>query len=367
MVLLRPELDGLDDVVPHHRALRSRFVAAAGGVGIGAVGVVAVKVAGDGKVEIRMLHRGRVVVDHVENDAHAVPVQALHHLLELPDACRGVGRIGGITAFRNVVVFRVVSPVVGLVVQSGFVHGRVIEGGQDVYVRYTQLFEVVQSRRLPLGCLGAGFGQGQKFALVFDPGIGGDAEVAVVQFVENDVGIHFQFGRTVRLPAFGIGLAQVDYGRPVAVYADRLGPDAGRFVQPFPLFLDLEGVESPFQIALRRDAPCSVVGGPHLQPLLRFPAFARSVEVQPDLVGRGRPKRKDGTLRGVCQFQIAPVIAGISVERIGLSGRWMVFLSRHGMFFRSSEFAYRLRLPVRRRLFPRRPDARAACVWGRRM
>ena len=161
--------------------------------------------------------------------------------------------------------------------------------------------------------------------------------------------------------------SQVDYGRPVAVYADRLGPDAGRFVQPFPLFLDLEGVESPFQIALRRDAPCSVVGGPHLQPLLRFPAFARSVEVQPDLVGRGRPKRKDGTLRGVCQFQIAPVIAGISVERIGLSGRWMVFLSRHGMFFRSSEFAYRLRLPVRRRLFPRRPDARAACVWGRRM
>lgn len=236
-----------------------------------------------------------------------------------------------------------------------------------MYVRYAQLFEVVQSRRLPLGCLGAGFGQGEEFAFVFDPGIGGDAEVAVVQFVENDVGIHFQFGRTVRLPAFGIGLAQVDYGRPVAVYSDRLGPDAGRFVQPFPLFLDLEGIESPFQIALRGDAPCPVVGGPHLQPLLRFPAFARSVEVQPDLVGRGRPKCKDGTLGSVRQLQIAPVITGIFVERIRLAGRGTVLLSRHGMFFRSSEFAYRLRLPVRRRLFPRRPDARAACVWGRRM
>ena len=367
MVLLRPEFDGFDDVMPYHFAFRSRLIAAARGVRVGTVGILAVKVTGDGKVEVRTVDRGRVVVDHVEDDAHPVPMQAFHHLLELADACHGVGRIGGVTAFRNVVVLRVVSPVVGLVRQPRLVHRRIVEGGEDVYMRYAQFLEMIQTGCLPFGGFGAGFGQGQKFALVADSGIRGDAEIAVVQFVENNVGIHFQFGRTIRFPAFRIGLVPVDHGRPVAVYADRLGPDAGRFVQPFPLFLDLEGVESPFQIALRRDAPCSVVGGPHLQPLLRFPAFARSVEVQPDLVGRGRPKRKDGTLRGVCQFQIAPVIAGISVERIGLSGRWMVFLSRHGMFFRSSEFAYRLRLPVRRRLFPRRPDARAACVWGRRM
>ena len=59
---------------------------------------------------------------------------------------------------------------------------------------YTQFFEVIQAGCLPFGSLGAGFGQGEEFAFVFDPGIGGDAEVAVVQFVENDVGIHLNSG-----------------------------------------------------------------------------------------------------------------------------------------------------------------------------
>ena len=103
-------------------------------------------------------------------------------------------------------------------------------------MRYAQFLEMIQTGCLPFGGFGAGFGQGQKFALVADSGIRGDAEITVVQFVENNVGIHFQFGRTIRFPAFRIGLVPVDHGRPVAVYADRLRPDAGCFGQPFPSF-----------------------------------------------------------------------------------------------------------------------------------
>ena len=50
-------------------------------------------------------------------------------------------------------------------------------------MRYAQFLEMIQTGCLPFGGFGAGFGQGEEFAFVFDPGIGGDAEVAVVQFV----------------------------------------------------------------------------------------------------------------------------------------------------------------------------------------
>ncbi len=168
MVLLRPEFDGFDDVMPYHFAFRSRFIAAARGVRVGTVGILAVKVAGDGKVEIRMLHRGRVVVDHVEDDdAHPVPMQAFHHLLELADACHGVGRIGGVTAFRNVVVLRVVSPVVGLVRQPRLVHRRIVEGGENMYMRYAQFLEMIQTGCLPFGGFLCRFRSGRGICLCF--------------------------------------------------------------------------------------------------------------------------------------------------------------------------------------------------------
>ena len=168
MVLLRPEFDGFDDVMPYHFAFRSRFIAAARGVRVGTVGILAVKVARDGKVEVRTIDRGGVVVDDVEDDAHPVLMQAFHHFLKLADARHGVGRVGGVTAFRNVVVLRVVSPVVGLVRQPRLVHRRIVEGGEDVYMRYAQFLEVIQTGCLAFGGFGAGFGQGQKFALVAD-------------------------------------------------------------------------------------------------------------------------------------------------------------------------------------------------------
>ena len=314
MVLLRPEFDGFDDVMPYHFAFRSRLIAAARGVRVGTVGILAVKVTGDGKVEVRTVDRGRVVVDHVEDDAHPVPMQAFHHLLELADACHGVGRIGGVTAFRNVVVLRVVSPVVGLVRQPRLVHRRIVEGGEDVYMRYAQFLEMIQTGCLPFGGFGAGFGQGQKFALVADSGIRGDAEIAVVQFVENNVGIHFQFGRTIRFPAFRIGLVPVDHGRPVAVYADRLRPDAGCFGQPFPLFFYLEGIEGAIQVAFDGNAPGSVVRGLHFQLLLRIASLARGVDIEPGFARGGRPERKDGALGRIRQFEVLAVVRRIFVE-----------------------------------------------------
>lgn len=67
-------------------------------------------------------------------------------------------------------------------------------------------------------------------------------------------------------------------------------------------------------------------------------------------------------------FQIAPVIApGYRSNESGcppLDG----FLSRHGMFLSCPEFAVPSAAAGSPPAFPRRrPDGRAACVWGRRM
>ena len=355
MIFRRPVFDRLHDVVPHHFAFRSRLIAAARGVRIGAVGVVAVEIAGDREVEIRAFDRSRVVVNHVEDNPHAVAVEAHDHLLEFADARRGIGRIGRIAALRNVVVLRIVSPVVALVSQPRLVHRCKVERRQDMNVRHAQLFEVVQSGCLPFRRPGAGFGQGQEPALVFDSGIRSDAEVAVVQFIENDVGIHLLLGRTVRPPPFGIGVAEVDNGRPVAVNADRPGPDARRLGQPSAVRLDLEGVENAFQIAVNRDAPGPAVGAFHLQPLLRLPTFARSIEIHAGSVGRGRPKPENGALRGIRQLQIGSVIGRIFVVCLRLYGVGMILRCFHRIRFMNSYSGTR-----------RRPAAQTACAWGMR-
>ncbi len=69
-----------------------------------------------------------------------------------------------------------------------------VEGGEDVYMRYAQFLEVIQTGCLPFGVFWCRFRSGPEFAFVADSGIRGDAEIAVVQFVENNVGIHFHPG-----------------------------------------------------------------------------------------------------------------------------------------------------------------------------
>ena len=205
VIFLHPILHALHHVAAHHGALGGSLVAASGGVGKGAVGLVAVEVSGHGALEVAAIGHGGMVVHHVHHHADARPVQGHHHLLELADARGGVVGIGGVRAFGGIVVLGVISPVVLGLVEAGFVHGGIIEGREDVYVGDAQLLQVVDARLLPAGGGGAFLGQGQELASVRDAAEGVDGEIPVVHLINNNVCKAFQFGADVLVPAFGVG------------------------------------------------------------------------------------------------------------------------------------------------------------------
>ena len=65
---------------------------------------------------------GHMVVHYVEHYPYSGFVQGLDHFLEFPDAARRIVGVSGVGAVGNIVVHRVVAPVVDIVLQPGLVH-----------------------------------------------------------------------------------------------------------------------------------------------------------------------------------------------------------------------------------------------------
>ena len=112
VVFVHPVQHRLYHKLAHEGFLACCLVAAAGTIRHLAVGRHAEVIAGVGEVEVAALNVEGVVIYHVEYHPDACLVQSLHHLLELTDACLGVGGIGSIGAFGHVIVERVIAPVI---------------------------------------------------------------------------------------------------------------------------------------------------------------------------------------------------------------------------------------------------------------
>ena len=78
-----------------------------------------------------------MIVNDVHYNAYARVVQRLYHLLVLVYALSAVVGVGGVTAFGNVIVLRVVSPVEAF--RLAFVNRRIVERRKQMHVRYAEL------------------------------------------------------------------------------------------------------------------------------------------------------------------------------------------------------------------------------------
>ena len=106
---------------------------------------------------MRFVAHKRVIVHHVHNDAYAVGVERLYHLLHLAYARCRVVRIGGIAAFGNIVILGIVAPIVEVGVEFRLVDGGVIVRRQNLYMRDAQFFQMVEAGFLTLRRGGAAF------------------------------------------------------------------------------------------------------------------------------------------------------------------------------------------------------------------
>ena len=104
-----------------------------------------------------------MVVDHVHHDTDSVVMESLNHLLELTDPHFSVEGIGGIAAFRRVVILRVISPV-ELRGIAALVHCGIIVDGLEMNMGDAQLLQVIHPGRKAGGVCQAGFREGQVFS-----------------------------------------------------------------------------------------------------------------------------------------------------------------------------------------------------------
>src|SRR5690349_18779572 len=111
MICLHPILDRIAYKFLHHWPLGSKLVSDAGAIGVVAMLVGTIVVVWHNFIKVRVANLVGVIVYHIHNHADARSMQALYHLLELSDACRSLWR-AGISAFRYVVIARVVAPVI---------------------------------------------------------------------------------------------------------------------------------------------------------------------------------------------------------------------------------------------------------------
>ena len=86
-----------------------------------------------------------MVIYHIHDHPEALPVQALHGLLQLPDADLAAGGIGGIGALRHIPVHGIIAPV-KLCGISRFIHRAVIIDRHELDMGHAELLQIGKSR-----------------------------------------------------------------------------------------------------------------------------------------------------------------------------------------------------------------------------
>ena len=214
IVFLCPVADGVDHELTVHISFGSGVVATAGSGGVCAGSGVAVVVIRNDLVKGAVCVVG-VVINHVHNYANAGVVERLHHFLILTDTDFTVVGIGGVAAFRNIVVLGIVAPV-ELAVGVGFVNGCIVVNGQQVDIVDAQLYQVVDTDALAVLVDKTTLGEGKVLALI--PGVGDlVGEVSYVDFPNGSIGVGLDAGGELCAPAGGVGLGKVNDHAAVAI------------------------------------------------------------------------------------------------------------------------------------------------------
>ena len=324
VVLGRPVLHGIDDVLAGHRTLGSHVVAAAGAVGQVAIGVVAEVVARHGLVEGVFGGVVDVVVDHIHHHVQAVLVQPGDHLLHFLDASARVTRVGGVRAFRHVVVLRIVAPVVLRAVAqiAGLVHGTVVVDGHDLHMRHAERLEVVDAggRRALLAVdRGALLDEAEILAAIGfgDAGVRVDGHVTNVRLGDDRVGRlaerrHALAGIALLLVGEHDGSLAVGHGGGRV----RVGGRVDRAVGEGQLVV----VGVILEIFVHGERPHALLAGllqRHGVGLRCLRIGGVGVQAQRHLGGGRRPQLERGLLGLVGHAKIIAVVGVLLVERVG--------------------------------------------------
>ena len=114
-----------------------------------------------------------MVVYNVHDNADALVVKSLYHLLEFLYSHFAVIRVCGVGAFGSVIVLRVIAPVELICAELGLVNAAIVVNGQKMNMGNAKICKVIYACGMYAVIVygRARFGEGKVFALVLHAGI----------------------------------------------------------------------------------------------------------------------------------------------------------------------------------------------------
>ena len=127
----------------HHRVVAGRFVPACRTIIECAVRLHPEEIVRDGTFERTIGGTEYMIIHHIQHHTYAGTMQGHDHLLKFADACIWIGGVGRVGTLRDIIILRVIPPVVFIIVQFCFINRGKIERGEQMHMRNAQLFQVV--------------------------------------------------------------------------------------------------------------------------------------------------------------------------------------------------------------------------------
>ena len=301
MVFLRPEHHRIHNVLAHHGPFAGKVTAAARAVGEFALGGAPVPVAGNGAFQPGIRKKG-VVVHHIHHHAQTGFVQRLHHGPALPHPHRAVEGVGGVAAFRHIVVQRVISPVIAA--GGGLPDGGVIKHRHQLDVADAQPFQIIQTGGVDAIAVQRGVRQCEGPELspqaFGHPAMGVSGKVCHVALPDAP-GMGRDDRAHILRPSLRRGGRQVQHHPPCAVRPGGAGVGVHHFGVAAVRKMQPIGIVHAVQIAIRRGAPDPLPHRRHgMLPQrrgIRLPIGAGGKQAQRDPLGRGRPQLEHRAFR----------------------------------------------------------------------
>ena len=122
MIFFNPVEHGFDHILTHHGTVACRFVAASRTICQRTIGFLTIEISRNRTLKVASVSIVRVIVHHVEYYPNTGFVERLHHLFEFTDANSRIIRISRIRTIGHIVILRIISPIVFIFIQFGFIH-----------------------------------------------------------------------------------------------------------------------------------------------------------------------------------------------------------------------------------------------------
>ena len=312
MVFLGPVDAGIHDVAPHHRPFRCKVIAAARTVGEGSVRPASQPVAGNDTFH-PIIGMVGVVVHNVHDHAHPRAVNCRNHGAAFPHADLAVVGVGGVAAFRNVIIQRIIAPVVAA---GALINRGKLKNWLELHMGHAEVFEVVQAGRVnavPIKrCIIQRKGEELTAQIFRHTAVRVGRKIRDVRLPDR-LCVGRQIGAAVLLPAIGHSRIKVQHHAAQAINASRARIRVGGAVGMAVREGQFIAVILPRKVAGQYGQPGSMsifLHGGHSQ--IRRAGFlvrACRVAVQRDRTGGGCPDPESRAFRGPVCAKVMPQVS----------------------------------------------------------